>query len=80
LNFAPWISEKTFRKDYRKCRKVVWGGNNRRMKARTLAVVRFVTEHTYEEGERLRSWSQPTDLWNDEQFRWAELQGQVWAS
>jgi hypothetical protein len=36
------------------------------MKARTLAVTRFVTEHTHEEGERLRSWSQPTDLWHDE--------------
>jgi hypothetical protein len=66
LNCAPWISKKTFSKAYRKCQKVVWGGNNRRMKVRTLAVMRFVTEHPYEEGERLRSWSQPIDLWNDE--------------
>jgi hypothetical protein len=36
------------------------------MKARILAVVRFATEHRYEEGERLRSWPQLTDLWNDE--------------
>ena len=36
------------------------------MKARTLAVMRFVTEHTHEEGNRIRSWSQPTDLWHDE--------------
>ena len=66
LDFAPWVSEKTFRRAYRKCRKVVWGGNSRRMKARTLAVMRFVTEHTHEEYQRLRSWSQLTDLWNDE--------------
>jgi hypothetical protein len=64
LNFAPWISEKTFRKAYRKCQKVVQGGDNRRMKDRTLAVVRFVTEHTDDEGRRLLSWSQLTDLWN----------------
>jgi hypothetical protein len=53
LNFAPWISEKTFRKAYRKCQKVVQGGDNRRMKERTLAVMRFVTEHTDDEGKRL---------------------------
>jgi hypothetical protein len=64
LNFAPWVSEKTFRKAYRKCQKVVQGGDNRRMKERTLAVVRFVTEHTDDEGRRLLSWSQLTDLWN----------------
>jgi hypothetical protein len=69
LNCAPWISKETFRKAYRKCQKVVWGGNDRRMKARTLAVMRFVTEHPHEEGERLRSRSQLTDLLNDEQFR-----------
>ena len=28
--------------------------------------MRFFTEHTYEVGERPRSWSQPTDLWHDE--------------
>ena len=66
LNFAPWISEKTFRKAYRKCQKVVQGGDNRRMKERTLAVMRFVTEHTDDEGKRLLSWSQLTDLWNKE--------------
>jgi hypothetical protein len=64
LTFAPWISEKTFRKAYRKCQKVVQGGDNRRMKDRTLAVVRFVTEHTDDEGRRPLSWSQLTDLWN----------------
>src|SRR5215204_5081825 len=61
LNFAPWISEKTLRKAYRKCQKVVQGGDNRRMKERTLAVMRFVTEHTDVEGKRLLSWSQLTD-------------------
>jgi len=66
LTFAPWISEKTFRKAYRKCQKVVQGGDNRRMKERTLAVMRFVTEHTDDEGRRLRSWSQLTDLWNEQ--------------
>ena len=64
LNFAPWISEKTFRKAYRKCQTAVQGGDNRRMKERTLAVMRFVTEHTDYEGKRLLSWSQLTDLWN----------------
>jgi hypothetical protein len=63
LNFAPWISEKTFRKAYRKCQKVVQGGDNRRMKERTLAVMRFVTEHTDDEGNR-PSWSELTNLWN----------------
>ena len=33
------------------------------MKERTLAVMRFVTEHTDDEGSR-PSWSQLTDLWN----------------
>ena len=66
LNFAPWISEKTFRKAYRKCQKVVQGGDNRRMKERTLAVMRFITKHTDDEGSRLLSWSQLTDLWNKE--------------
>src|SRR5215211_1601914 len=66
LNFAPWISEKTLRKAYRKCQKVVQGGDNRRMKERTLAVMRFVTEHTDDEGRRLLSWSQLTDLWNEQ--------------
>ncbi len=66
LNFAPWISEKTVRKAYRKGQKVVQGGDNRRMKERTLAVMRFVTEHTDDEGRRLLSWSQLTDLWNEE--------------
>jgi hypothetical protein len=66
LNFAPWISEKTVRKAYRKGQKVVQGGDNRRMKERTLAVVRFVTDHTDDEGRRLRSWSQLTDLWNEQ--------------
>src|SRR5215216_5395023 len=66
LNFAPWISEKTFRRAYRKCHKAVQGGDNRRMKERTLAVMRFVTEHTDDEGRRLRSWSQLTDLWNEQ--------------
>jgi hypothetical protein len=36
------------------------------MKARTLAVVRSVTEHPYEEDKSLRPWSQPTDLSNGE--------------
>ena|SRR5215207_3408191 len=66
LNFAPWISEKTFRKAYRKCQKVVQGGDNRRMKERTLAIVRLVSEHTDDEGNRPLSWSQLTDLWNEE--------------
>jgi hypothetical protein len=66
LNFAPWISEKTVRKAYRKCQKVVQGGDNRRMKQRTLAVLRFVTEHTDGEGKRQLSWSQLTDLWNED--------------
>jgi hypothetical protein len=66
LNFAPWISEKTIRKAYRRCQKVVQGGDNRRMKDKTLAVVRFVTEHTDDEGRRFLSWSQLTDLWNEE--------------
>ena len=66
LNFAPWISEKTFRKAYRKCQTVVQGGDNRRMKERTLAVMRFVTKHTDDEGNRLLSWSQLTDIWNEE--------------
>jgi len=35
------------------------------MKERTLAVMRFVTEHTDDEGNR-PSWSQLTDLWNKE--------------
>ena len=65
LNFAPWISEKTIRKAYRKCQKVVQGGDNRRMQERTLAVMRFVIEHTPDEGKR-PSWSQLTDLWNKE--------------
>jgi hypothetical protein len=64
LNFASWISEKTFRKAYRKCQKIVRGGDNRRMKERTLAVMRFVTNYTDDEGRRLLSWSQLTDLWN----------------
>jgi hypothetical protein len=66
LNFAPWISEKTFRKAYRKCQTVVQGGDNRRMKEKTLAVMRFVTEHTDDQGRRLLSWSRLTDLWNKE--------------
>ena len=61
LYFAPWILEKTFRKAYRKCQKVVQGGDNRRMKERTLVVMRFVTKHTDDEGNR-PSWSQLTDL------------------
>jgi hypothetical protein len=65
LNYAPWISEKTVRKAYRKGQKVVQGGDNRRMKERILAVVRFVAEHTDDEGNRL-SWSQLTDLWNEQ--------------
>jgi hypothetical protein len=65
LNFAPWISEKTIRKAYRRCQIVVQGGDNRRMKERTLAVMRFVTEHTNDEGNR-PSWSQLTDLWNEQ--------------
>jgi hypothetical protein len=65
LNFAPWISEKTFRKAYRKCQKVIQGGDNRRIKERTLAVMRFVTKHTDDEGNR-PSWSQLTDLWNEQ--------------
>jgi hypothetical protein len=65
LSFAPWISEKTVRKGYRKGQKVVQGGDNRRMKERTLAVMRFVTEHTDDEGTR-PTWSQLTDLWNEE--------------
>jgi len=65
LNFAPWISEKTLRKAYRKCQTVVQGGDNRRMKERTLAVMRFVTEHTDDEGNR-PSWSQLTELWNEQ--------------
>ena len=36
------------------------------MKERTLAVVRFVTEHTDGEGKRQLSWSQLTDLWNED--------------
>jgi hypothetical protein len=35
------------------------------MKERTLAVMRFVTEHTNDEGNR-PSWSQLTDLWNEQ--------------
>jgi hypothetical protein len=64
LNFAPWISEKTFRKAYRKCQKVVQGGDNRRMNERTLAVMRFVTEHTDAEGNR-PPWPRLTGLWNE---------------
>jgi hypothetical protein len=66
LNFAPWISEKTFRKAYRKYQKAVQGGDNRRMTERTLAVMRFVIKHTNDEDKRLLSWSQLTDLWNEE--------------
>ena len=64
LNFAPWISEKTIRKAYRKCQKVVQGGDNRRMQERTLAVMRFVTEHTDDEGNR-PPWPRLTELWNE---------------
>src|SRR5215208_5105620 len=63
LNFAPWISEKTFRKAYRKCQKAVHGGDNRRMQERTLAVMRFVIKHTDDEGNRL-SWPELTNQWN----------------
>jgi hypothetical protein len=28
--------------------------------------MRFVTEHTHEDGQRLPSWSQLTDIWNGE--------------
>jgi len=66
LSFAPWISEKTVRKACRKGQQLVQGGDNRRMKDRTLAVMRFVTEHTDDEDRRLLSWSQLTDLWNEE--------------
>jgi hypothetical protein len=66
LYFAPWILEKTFRKAYRKCQKVVQGSDNRRMKERTLAVMRFVTKHTDDEGKRLLSWSKLTVLWNEQ--------------
>jgi hypothetical protein len=62
LSFAPWISEKSVRKAYRKGREVVQGGDNRPMKERTLAVMRFVTEHTDDEGNRPLSWSRLTDL------------------
>jgi len=65
LNFAPWISEKTMRKAYRKCQKVVQGGDNRRMQERTLAVMRFVTQHTDDDGNR-PAWPQLTELWNKE--------------
>jgi hypothetical protein len=65
LSFAPWVSEKTIRKAYRKGQEVVHGGDNRRMKERTLAVVRFVAEHTDDEGNR-PSWSQLTALWNEQ--------------
>jgi hypothetical protein len=64
LSFAPWVSEKTIRKAYRKGQKVVQGGDNRRMKERTLAVVRFVTEHTDDEGNR-PPWPWLTELWNE---------------
>jgi hypothetical protein len=63
LSFAPWISEKTVRKAYRKGQRVVQGGDNRRMNESTLVVTRFVTEHTDDEGNRL-TWPQLTDLWN----------------
>ena len=66
LSFAPWISEKTVRKAYRKGQQLVQGGDNRRMKDRAVAVMRFVTEHTDDEGKRLLSWSQLTDLWNEQ--------------
>ena len=33
---------------------------------KTLAVMRFVTKHTDDEGRRLFSWAQLTDLWNKE--------------
>jgi hypothetical protein len=65
LNFASWISEKTFRKAYRKCQKVVQEGDNRRMGERTLAVMRFVTQHTDDDGNR-PAWPQLTELWNKE--------------
>jgi hypothetical protein len=35
------------------------------MKERTLAVMRFITEHTDDEGNR-PSWPQLSDLWNEE--------------
>jgi hypothetical protein len=64
LNFVPWISEKTFRRAYRKCQKAVQGGDNRRMKERTLAVMRFVIKHTDDEGNR-PPWPRLTELWNE---------------
>jgi hypothetical protein len=36
------------------------------MGEKTLAVMRFVTKHTDDEGRRLISWAQLADLWNKE--------------
>ena len=58
LVFAPWILEETIRRAYRS----VQLGDNRPLEKKSLALFRFVTEHT-KPGEKPR-WSELTRSWN----------------
>ena len=65
LAFAPWISEETLRRAYRKARDRVYGDeDNRQPGAKALAVLRFVRERT--PWEKTPKWTELMTEWNED--------------
>jgi hypothetical protein len=63
-SFAPWISENTFRRIYRKARDRAHGEENRQPGSKALAVLRFVSERT-PPTEKPR-WTDLVESWNQD--------------
>ena len=66
-SFAPWISENTLRRVYRKARDRAHGEENRQPGSKALAVLRFVSERTPPTEnprwtELVKSWNQDDDI------------------
>ncbi len=64
LDVHPWMSADTVASNYRKIQRQLFGQENRQLKPRSLAVLRFVEGRIKESGGVRPSWSGLLDEWN----------------
>lgn len=66
LAVHPWISANTVVRNYRKIQRQLFGRDNRPLRPKSLAVLRFVEKRAREVGGKRPSWSRLMDEWNSQ--------------
>jgi len=66
LVIHPWLSADTVTRNYRKIQHKLFGRENRSLRPRSLAVLRFVESRTRAAGGQRPSWSRLLEEWNTE--------------